>query len=215
VQELRSSLDDHAFLIDGLLELYEATSDARRLREAIGLQAALDALFAAPSGACYMTGNDQESLLAREIPTRDGAEPSGNSVALRNLMRLHEWTTDDRYRQSAERLLRALAGTLTQSPTSQGELLLALDQWKTAGKQVVIAVAKGADPAPFLQLLRREYLPHRVLTVVRETDSEREQHDRLVPWIAGKRGRKGGITAYVCEQGLCKRPTSELDEFAT
>ena len=83
-------LDDYAFLIAGLLELYETTFEIDRLATAIELQAVQDEFYADEVGGGYFfTGDDHESLLAREKPSRDGAEPSGNSVALMNLLRLH------------------------------------------------------------------------------------------------------------------------------
>src|SRR4029453_13340125 len=88
-------LDDYAFLVAGLLDLYEATGEARWLREAIALAAGLAPPHEAGAGCFFMTAADPEGLLAREKPAGDGAEPSGNSVHALNLLRLHELTTDD------------------------------------------------------------------------------------------------------------------------
>ncbi|HEX8908347.1 MAG TPA: thioredoxin domain-containing protein, partial [Anaeromyxobacteraceae bacterium] len=87
-------LADHAFLVQGLLDLHEATFDPDWLREALALADATERLFADPRGGWFVTGHDQEKLLAREKPTHDGAEPSGASVALLNAVRLEAFTAD-------------------------------------------------------------------------------------------------------------------------
>jgi uncharacterized protein YyaL (SSP411 family) len=121
-------LDDYAFVIAGLLDLYEATGAARWLEQAIALDAVLAAHYAdAAGGGFSITSDGHEVLLAREKPAADGAEPSGNSVQTLNLLRLHELTTDDRYRRRAAGTLRAFATILDGSPTSLSEMLLALD----------------------------------------------------------------------------------------
>jgi uncharacterized protein YyaL (SSP411 family) len=95
-------LDDYGFLTAGLIDLYEATGDPRWLREAIGLDAVLEQHYEDhENGGFFLTSNDHEALLAREKPAYDGAEPSGNSVAVLNLLRLYEFTTDEKYRLRA------------------------------------------------------------------------------------------------------------------
>src|SRR5512142_2819666 len=121
-------LDDHAFVAQGLLDLFEATFDVRWLEAALDLSERLEALFGDPAGGgWFTTATDHERLLAREKPTHDGAEPSGASVAVLNALRLHAFTTDDRWRERAERALRHHARTLEEQPLALAELLLALD----------------------------------------------------------------------------------------
>jgi uncharacterized protein YyaL (SSP411 family) len=209
-------LDDYSFLIAALLDLYEADSDPRWLAEAVGLQGVLDAHYRdSKTGGFFMTADDHESLLAREKPARDGAEPSGNSVALMNLLRLHELTSDDRYRAAAEKLLAGFGPSIARAPTAFPDLLLALDFWLDTPKEIVIVTAGPRREADgFLDVLRRTYLPNKVVAVVPESGPGRELHARLLPLIEGKVARKGRATAYVCERGLCQRPTTEVDVFA-
>ena len=107
-------LDDYAFLAAGLFDLYEATFDARWLREALATTDATERRFAdAQRGGWYMTSDEHERLIAREKPAYDGAEPSGTSVALRNALRAYAFTGDERWRGIAEKAfgsLRARAG---------------------------------------------------------------------------------------------------------
>jgi uncharacterized protein len=207
-------LDDYAFLIAGLLDLYEATSESRWLREAIALDGVLQRSYEDEAhGGFFMTSHDHEPLLAREKPSYDGAEPSGNSVQTLNLLRLHELTTDDRYRQRAERALQAFGGRLAESPVSLSEMLLALDFQLDTPKEVVIVTAGSrSETEPLLDKLRATFLPNRVL-VVASQGADLAAQARLVPLLEGKVARKGRVTAYVCERRVCRLPTSDPEVF--
>jgi uncharacterized protein YyaL (SSP411 family) len=208
-------LDDYAFLIAGLLDLYEATGEPRWLREALALDGLLETLYEdREHGGYFMTSSDHESLLAREKPAYDGAEPSGNSVQALNLLRLHELTTEDRYRQRAERTLQAFAGRLSQAPAALSEMLLASDFHLDTPKELVIVTPSSrAEAEPLLARLRSTFLPNRVLTVAAE-GADLAAQSRLVPLLQGKVTRKGQATAYVCERRVCKLPTSDPEVFA-
>jgi uncharacterized protein len=208
-------LDDYAFLIAGLLDLYEATGDPRRIEQAQDLDGVLESLYEDPGGGGYfMTGRDHEELLAREKPAYDGAEPSGNSVQALNLLRLHELTTDDRYRRRAEHTLLAFGSRLAQAPAALSEMLLALDFHLDTPKEVVIVTPRARREAePLLARLRATFLPNRVLVVATEGEDLAAQA-RLVPLVEGKVARDGRATAYVCERRVCARPTSDPEVFA-
>jgi uncharacterized protein YyaL (SSP411 family) len=208
-------LDDYAFLIAGLLDLSEATGDPRWLEEAIALDGTLEKVFEDEEhGGYFMTSDDHESLLAREKPAYDGAEPSGNSVHALNLQRLHELTTQDRYRQRAERTLRAFGDRLTRSPAALSEMLLAADFHLDTPREIVIVTPAAREEAePFLTLLRSTFLPNQVLAIAVE-GADLMAQARLVPLLQGKLALKGRATAYVCERGVCKLPTSDPDVFA-
>ena len=208
-------LDDYAFLVAGLIDLYEATSDTRWLEEALALDNVLEKLYEDKQhGGYFMTSNDHESLLAREKPAYDGAEPSGNSLQALNLMRLHEFTTEDRYRQRAERTLQAFSARLSQSPTALSEMLLAGDFHFDTPKELVIVTPNSREEAePLLAKLRSTFLPNRVLIIAAEGDDLADQ-SRLVPLLEGKVTRGGQATAYVCERRVCKLPTSDPEVFA-
>ena len=209
-------LDDYAFLIAGLLDLYEADGDLRWLEEAMALDTVLERDYEdAAGGGFFRTAADQASLLTREKPTYDAAEPSGNSVALRNLLRLHELTTDDRYRVRAERAFGAFGAVLAESPAAVSEMLLAVDYHLDTPKEIVLVVPAGRDDAaPFLAELRARFLPNRILTIVAE-GAELERHARVIPLLDGKTARAGLATAYVCENRICDLPTTDPAVFAT
>ena len=213
-------LDDHAFLAAALLDLYEATFDIRWLQQAIALDKTLEAYYEdRQAGGFFMTANDHETLLTREKPAYDGAEPSGNSVALLNLMRLHEFTTDDRYRQRADRALAAFSGTLQAHPFALSEMLLAVDFHLDTAKEIIIVTPEGEKPGAnpvtdsLLAELRRAFLPNRVIVVVAQGKAL-EQQAETIPLLNYKRALNNQTTAYVCEQGICELPTQDAAVFA-
>jgi hypothetical protein len=210
---LRGYLEDYAFVIAGLLDLFETTGEPRWLREAMALDEVLEGSFEDPErGGFFLIGEGHEPLLAREKPASDGAEPSGNSVHALNLLRLYELTTDDGYRRRAERTLTAFSPSLSASPSALPEMLLAVEFHHAVPKEIVIVTPSLEEAEPFLARLRRTFLPNRVLVVVEASDVE-ERAD-IVPLVRGKLALGGQATAYVCEQQLCKRPTSDPEVFA-
>ena len=208
-------LEDYAFVAAGLLDLYEATYEPRWLEEAIALDAVLERHYEDPRrGGFFLTPDDHDSLVARDKPSYDGAEPSGNSVHLLNLLRLHELTTKDRYRQRAERELRAFQERLARAPESLSEMLLALDFQLDVPKEIVIVTPHlGAEVEPMLAELRATFLPNRVLAVAAEGKDLAAQA-KVVPLVEGKLSRKGQPTAYVCERRVCELPTTDPRVFA-
>jgi hypothetical protein len=128
-----------------------------------------------------------------------------------NLLRLHELTTDDRYRATAARLLAAFHNTLTRAPRSLNEMLLAVDFKLGRPKEVVLVHAGAPALAPFLDVVRSEFLPRQVLVHVSETRAKTLGEQLSI--LKGKRAGSSGITAYVCEGGICALPTSDVERF--
>ncbi|MBI4848211.1 MAG: thioredoxin domain-containing protein [Nitrospirae bacterium] len=208
-------LDDYAFFTAALLDLYEATSEVKWLKTAIEIDQALQEHYEDKnSGGFFMTSNDHEKLLAREKPAYDGAEPSGNSVAILNLLRLQEFTTDDEYRKRAEKALKAFSGTLQSSPMALSEMLLAVDFHLDKPKEIIIVSPKGkkSDSEVLISQFRKEFLPNRIISFIEE-GAELESHAQVIPLVKAKHAIKGKPTAYVCELGICELPTSDPDTF--
>ncbi len=208
-------LEDYALFISALLDLYEATQSPRWLSRALDLDLVLSKLFEDDhEGGFFRTGKDQEALLAREKPYSDGALPSGNAIALLNLMRLGELTFDDRFRQRAEKGFKAFTPIMQQSPGAVSHMLLAVDFYLDQPKEIVIVTRKGekAHAAPFLAALDKMFLPNRTLTVAEEGD-ELKAHARLIPVARGKIALQGKASAYVCIKGVCDLPTILPEQF--
>jgi len=209
-------LDDHAFLAQGLLDLYEATFEARWLEAALDLSERTEALFGDPKGGgWFTTAEDHERLLAREKPTHDGAEPSGASVAALNALRLSAFTADDRWRSIGDRALRHHAGALEAQPLALAEMLLALDFATDAPREVVLVWPEGEPaPEPFVGVLRRAFLPNRALAGAPEGD-EIARLGKVALVADGKVAAGGKPTAYVCEKGFCRLPAISPEKLAS
>jgi uncharacterized protein YyaL (SSP411 family) len=207
-------LEDHAFVVQGLIDLYEATFDVRWLREALGLAEATERLFADRDGGGWFTSaEDHERLLARQKPSHDGAEPSGASVAALNALRLLAFTADDRWRGVAERALRAYAPTLAEHPQALHDMLLAVDFHGDAVREVVLVWPAGEPaPDPFLAVLRQTFLPSRALAGAPE-GAALEELGRVAPVTREKKAAGGRPTAYVCERGFCRLPAIEPEKL--
>ena len=208
-------LDDYAFLAAGLLDLYEASFEARWLREAIALHDTLtNDFWDTQAGGFFMTARTEEALLGREKPHYDGAEPSGNSVAIQSLFRLAELTTQERYRKQAEQGLRAFAQQLEKAPSSVPRLLASVDFAHDTPKEIIIIKPNRDTTAePLLAKLRTSFVPNRVLAVVAE-GRDLTQQQELIPLLEFKKALKGKVTAYVCEKQVCLLPTSDPEIFA-
>ena len=106
-------VEDYAFLVHGLLNLHEATGEKKWLAEARALTDTMTRFYGDDkAGGYYFTASDHEKLFARSKDQHDGAQPSGNSMAARNLVRLWIATGDERFQKEAERTFRAFAGTM-------------------------------------------------------------------------------------------------------
>jgi uncharacterized protein YyaL (SSP411 family) len=208
-----SFLDDYASMVGACLDLYEATGGAVWLQSAVKLQSDQDARYLdTQSGGYYLTPSDGETLLVREKPAYDRAVPSGNSLAARNLLRLHDFTGDAKWRSRAERLFASLGLRVTRSPNGYPLLLVALDHYYDTPLEVAIVAPVGQDEAaPLAARLRETFVPNKAFAVL--SDAEAAEQQAQVPWLEGKRAMGGKATAYVCERGRCDLPTPKPSVF--
>jgi hypothetical protein len=208
-----SFLDDYASMIAASLDLYETTGKEPWLERAIALQSDQDARYGdSQGGGYYLTPSDGETLLVREKPTYDGAVPSGNSVAASNLLRLHDLTGEERWRQKAEQLFAMLGLRVTRSPSGYPSLLAALDHYYDIPLEVaVIAPTHREDAARLSDPLRKTFIPNKAFVVLSSDDAAKQRTQ--VPWLEGKVAIAGKSTAFVCERGRCELPTSDAAVF--
>lgn len=206
--------DDYAFLIWGLLELYEATFQTGYLESALQLnELLLTHYWDHEAGGLFFTADDGEVLLFRRKEAYDGSVPSANSVALLNLLRLSRTTGQASLEGHAAKLLRAFSGQVAQAPTAFTQFLVALDFVLGPSHEVVIVGMPGADDTgAMLRAVRRTFLPNKVL-VFRPSGEEAPAIARLAPYTAAQRAIEGRATAYACRGGACERPTTEPAEL--
>ena len=212
---INAYLEDYSFLIAALIDLYESTYDIEWIKQAITLDQILEKLFEDKQhGGFFMTSHDHEELIAREKPAYDGAEPSGNSVAILNLLKLYAFTDVDNYRTRAEKAFNAFSSTLNSNPVALTEMLLAIDFYHDQVKQIVIVTAKDKPQTaePFINALRQTLLPNSVLCVV-EDGPDISENSKIIPLLKNKHAIDGKTTAYVCVQNTCKQPAQDVETF--
>jgi uncharacterized protein len=207
-------LEDHALLVDALLALYEATWDARWVREARSLaDDMLERFWDEDDGIFYDTASDAEKLVVRPRDLFDNATPSGTSAAVMALLRLAELTGDHRYRAVAERVLGGSLELMARIPMGFGHLLNALDFALAPPLEVAFAGEPAAeDTQALLRTVSRAYLPNVVLALRGPDDGD--QAAELIPLLEGRTAVDGKATAYVCERLACKQPVTEPAELA-
>ncbi len=209
-------LEDHAFLIQGLLDLYEASFDVAHLAWAIELQEKQDELFSdTASGGYFSTSGRDDSVILRLRDDYDGAEPAGNSVAAMNLLRLAEMTGRTAWLEKAEAIFSLYSSRLQAHPEAMPQMLAALEFAFTGGKQIVIAGSPRADDTrALLQVVRENFIPNRVLLLADGARSQ-EHLAEFSPRVAGFAPVAGHAAAYVCQDFVCKLPvTNPRDLFA-
>ncbi|MBT2287599.1 thioredoxin domain-containing protein [Paenibacillus albidus] len=203
-------VDDYAFMIWGLTELYEATGNVTYLERALVLKDGLVTLFPdAEQGGFFFTGVDGESLPLRSKELYDGAMPSGNSVAAMILPRLAAMTQDVALKGVAERTAIAVGAAATAYPAGYAMYLKALLGFMGGGKEWVLA-GKREDSAlhSMLAQVQQAYMPDAALLIKWEGD---EQLVELLPHLADKPALGGAATAYVCRDFACREPLTSLE----
>jgi len=204
-QRIKATLEDYGCLIDGLLELYQATFDERWFVEARALTNLALERFAAQDGGFFDTADDHETLIARPRNMQDNAVPSGNAMMAKNLVRLAAYTADDRYDEAARRTLALLTEAMKQYPQAFGESLSAVDMLVT-GLAEVAFVGAPTDSATksLLDVARKPYRPN-IITALSPEDVPSES---TVPLLSYRTLRNNQPTVYVCRHFVCANPVT-------
>ncbi|MBA2579328.1 MAG: thioredoxin domain-containing protein [Thermoleophilaceae bacterium] len=199
---LNGYLEDHAFLLEALLVLYEASFEPRWFTAARELADAMIERFADDErGGFFETASDHERLLARRKDLEDNPIPAGNSSAAYGLLRLAALSGDYEYDSRAVGVLRLLHELAPQHPLAFGHLLQAIDFHLSAVKEVALV---GPGRAALERVVRSRFRPHIVLAGG-EPDG--------VPLLEGRHPVDGRAAAYVCERFACRRPVSEPSDL--
>ena len=210
---IRATLDDYAFLIWGLLELYETTFEPQWLRAAVEhMEACLNHFWDADAGGFYMTADDGEALIVRPKEGTDGAMPSGNSVQLMNLLRLARFTGRTAFEDKAAALSQWAGSKARSRPTGFTAFLAGLHWALGRPREVVVAGDRAADDTQaLLDVLRDTYSPTTV-TLHRPPGDAPEIAD-LAPFTAAQTPLDGQPAAYVCQDFQCDTPTTDPERL--
>jgi uncharacterized protein YyaL (SSP411 family) len=201
--KLNAYLQDHAFLVEALLTLYESTFDPRWFAAARELADTMIERFADDErGGFFETSADHEQLVARRKDLEDNPIPSGNSSAAFGLLRLAALTGEHEYAERAEGVFRLLHKLLPQHPQAFPHLLQALDFRLAPVKEVALVGDEGREALE--RTVRSRFRPH-VVIAGGEADG--------VPLLEGRTPVDGRAAAYVCEQFACKQPVTAPEDL--
>jgi hypothetical protein len=213
---LDAYLEDHAYLLEALLTLYESTFDARWYREAVQLaETLLERFEDGERGGFFTTAHDHDQLPVRRKDLEDSPIPSGNSAAALGLLRLALLSGEGKYERHALGVLRLLVPLAVRHPLAFGHLLRAADFYVAPIREVAI-VGPEPEAEPLLRVVREQFRPHMVLAgratpVAAATDEEPLEG---VPLLEGRELVDGHAAAYVCEHFVCQAPVTGADELA-
>jgi len=203
-------LEDYAFTIQGLLDLYEASFHWPWLEMALDLTETQNTLFAdTRDGGFFETTGQDRTVILRLKGDYDGAEPAGNSVAAMNLLRLGRILGDESLFALGERTIDAFAGQLSANPGALPQMLSAYEFKRREPMRIVIAGERGAtDTLALQQVVAGLFLPNKVMLLADGAPLPSTLSERLTPLTAMTRVA-GKATAYLCEEFTCREPTTE------
>jgi uncharacterized protein YyaL (SSP411 family) len=207
-------LEDHAFLLEALLTLYESTFEERWFAAARALAETTIEHFGDPErGGFFTTADDHEQLVARRKDLEDSPIPSGNSAAAFGLLRLARLTGEARYERQAEGVIALLHPLAAAHPTAFAHLLAAIDF--QFGEVHEVAILGGPeDAAPLLRVVRSQFRPHLVLAGATGDEGTGDAGRASVELLEGRRRLDGRATAYVCERFTCRAPVTDPEALA-
>src|SRR6266481_3876100 len=203
--------DDYAFVVQALLDLYEASFDIEWLKFAIELQETQDRLFYdEKNGGYFSTSGKDASVFLRMKDDNDGAEPAASSVAALNLLRLSQVRDDPQLAERARKTIDAFANTLSNFPSAMPQMLVALDFSLSKPRQIVVAGKRDApDTKALLSEVYRRFLPNKILLLADGGDGQRYLGEKLEA-IRAMSMVDGKPAAYVCENFTCKAPVTDV-----
>ncbi len=206
---LNAYLEDHAFLLEALLTLYQSNFSEEVFKRAQGLAETMIDRFADPDrGGFFTTSHDHEELIARRKDVGDHPIPSGSASAALGLLRLGDLTGENLYVRQALGVLRLLAPATARQPDAFGHLLQALQLYLSPSGEVAVVTPDGEDPlgagGPLLESFRSRYRPDFVVALGPEGSS-------VPPLLKSRTALEGKPAAYVCENFTCQAPVTDPD----
>ncbi len=211
---IHANVDDFAFVIWALLELYEATFETQYLTKALEYQSHLFAYFRdETNGGFFFTPSDAEELPTRPKELYDGAIPSGNSVAFINALRLSRITGDVEIDERARDIYRAFRDEAGAMPTGFTQFLCGLDfAVGPASEVIIVGVLDHSDTQALLKKIRTSFVPNKIV-IFRPDSVLCSDIDTLAPFVQPHPCINGQATAYVCSNFTCSLPTNDPEQM--
>jgi uncharacterized protein YyaL (SSP411 family) len=207
-------LDDYAFMVAGLLELYEACFDVKYLKAAIELnEMAIKHFWDERQGGFYFTADDNEALLVRQKEIYDGAIPSGNSVAMHNLLRLARLTGKTELEARATQISKLFSSAVAQAPSGYCQFLCGVEFGLGPAYEIVIVGSlEEQDTQSLVRKLYRHFIPHKAV-LLKPIGAQGDALSQIIPLIEHYRTMQGKATVYVCQSYTCQKPTTDAIEM--
>ena len=206
-------LEDYAFFICGLIDLYESTFSYKWIKFAIELTAIQINLFYDDiNHGFFDTSRDNETILIKTKEWVDNAEPSGNSVAILNLLRLAQMTDNRKWEEIAGKSLTYFSKIINQYPDAMVCMLGAIDFSITKPKQIIVA-GSLQDPLTLeiLELINHYYIPNKIVLLV--DNSDKKNNESFFPYAIDYNKKDNKTTVYICEDYRCNLPISDKNEI--
>jgi hypothetical protein len=193
--------DDYAFFIQALLDLYEAAFEVKYLKQALKLNDDFILHFWDNDiGGFFFTPDYGEKLITRQKEIYDGAVPSGNSVAMLNLLRIARITAEAEYEEKAEGINKTFSSLISKYPSGFTQFLIALDFAVGPSREIIIS---GKDYAPFHTTIFENFIPNKIVLRI---DSLKDSVSELVPYLKNYLAEENKTAVFVCEDYICKLP---------
>ncbi len=206
---VKGGLDDHSYLVWALLTLYQTTFKPEYLKKAIDFtDKMMKDFWDEKKGGFFISRKDDDELPVNKKDVYDGAYPSGNSIALLDLVKLSQITGNEKYGETAEKMIEAFSGKISKNPAQSTMSLTALQSWWAGSREVVIV---GDESQEMLDVLRDRFTPHTVVIVKDKENSD--ELDKLLGFTSSMTKVDGKTTAYICEDFTCRKPVSDIGEF--
>ncbi len=206
-------LEDYAFLVWGLIELYQATFEVQYINKALDLNSDMINLFwDENNGGLYLYGKDSEQLISRPKEVYDGAIPSGNSVAALNMLRLSKITGNEELESRANQIFNTFGGNVRKNPNSHSYFMIAFLYANTATKEIVISGRKDDEKTQLMISKYNElFLPFSSIVL----NEGNEELFKIAPFIKSQQMIDNKATAYICENFTCHEPTNDVERLIT
>lgn len=205
-------LDDYAYFVWGLIDLYEATFETKYLKTALELnKQMIENFWDEKGGGLFFGGKRNEQLIAQTKEIYDGATPSGNSVALFNMLRLGRVAGNPGLGKMADQIMKAFGETINQYPSGYTQFMCALDFALGPTKEIVIAGEPDQkDTQQILQEIGKRFLPRKVLLLNSLKDKSLGE---IAGFVKEQKPIENKATVYICENYACKAPANEINKI--
>ena len=207
-----ANVDDYVFFTAALLDLYETTFEVKYLKQALRLNDDLiEHFWDEERGGFFFTPGYGEKLITRQKEIYDGAIPSGNSVAMLNLLRIARITMNNSFEEKADKINRAFSRQIGKYPAGFTQFLVGLDFAIGPSYEIILTGEKNTKEASlFLSIIEDRFIPNKIILFI---SSAEDPINKIIPYLINYEVQGKKITVYVCENYTCNLPVSDAGEL--